>query len=280
MEPRPNPHVPPEWNEAARRIERDMRRTVGVIGPADSGKSTLAGFLFAAAARAGLKAALIDTDLGQKILGPPACVTMCDADGLSLAFVGTTDPVVGWRPLLDGVGRLAARAEAEIRIVNTSGLLSGSGRKLKAAKLDVVKPDLLIVLGTAPEIEMLAGECPDVPVLHLPSSPHARRKTDGERRGLRREAFRRHFRHASMVILDSRLVPGFQTGSLTPGLLLGLTDAQGNDVGLGILVGEESGGLLRILTPVVERPIHRITPGSLCLDENFSEIRNWANGKA
>jgi len=280
MEPLANPHVPPEWNEAARRIERDMPRTVGVIGPADSGKSTLAGFLFAAAVRAGLKAALIDTDLGQKIVGPPACVTLCGAGGLSLAFVGTTDPVLGWKPLLEGIGRLAARADAEIRTVNTSGLLSGPGRRLKAAKLDVVQPDLLVALGAAPEIEMLMGERPDVPVLHLPSSPYARRKTDGERRALRREAFRRYFRHSSMIVLDRRLVRDFQTGSLTMGGLLGLTDAQGEDVGLGILVGEEADGWLRILTPVADRPVHRITPGSLCLDENFSEIRRRANEKA
>jgi len=83
-----------------------------------------------------------------------------------------------------------------------------------------------------------------------------------------------------MIVLDRRLVRDFQTGSLTMGGLLGLTDAQGEDVGLGILVGEEADGWLRILTPVADRPVHRITPGSLCLDENFSEIRRRANEKA
>ncbi|MXQ11972.1 Clp1/GlmU family protein [Microvirga makkahensis] len=276
VETLPDLHVPSEWVEAARRIEGGAIRTVCVIGPADSGKSTLARFLFTAAARAGLKAALIDTDLGQKTVGPPACVTMCDANGPSLAFVGTTDPVLGWKPLLDGVHRLLARTDAAIRIVNTSGLVSGPGRRLKAAKLEAIRPDLLIVLGAVPDIGALTGEHPDIAILHLPSSPCARRKTDGERRTLRREAFRGYFRHASAVVLDRRLAPDLQAGSPTLGLLLGLSDAQGRDLGLGILAEGEAGGPLRILTPVVETPIHRITPGSLCLDEHFSEIRRRA----
>ncbi len=276
MDPLPNLHVPPEWNEAARRIERDGPRTVGVIGPADSGKSTLARFLVAAATGAGLKPALIDTDLGQKIVGPPACVTMSDADGLSLAFVGTTDPVLGWKPLLEGVRRLSARAHARVGIVNTSGLVAGPGRRLKAAEIDVIRPDLLLVLGAAPDIEMLIGERPGIPVLRLPSSPSARRKTDGERRAARREAFRDYFRHASTLVVDHHRVGGCQFPSPAVGLLLGLSDPQGQDVGLGILAGETACGALRILTPVAESLIHRITPGWLCLDEHFSDIRRRA----
>ncbi|WP_166802348.1 Clp1/GlmU family protein [Microvirga pakistanensis] len=276
MEPLPKPHVPPEWNEAARRIGRDGSRTVGVIGPADSGKSTLARFLVAAATGTGLKPALIDTDLGQKMVGPPACVTMNDADGLSLAFVGTTDPVLGWKPLLEGVHRLSARAHAQVRIVNTSGLVAGPGRRLKAAEIDVIRPDLLLVLGAAPDIEILIGERPGIPVLRLPSSPSARRKTDGERRAARREAFRDYFRHAPTLVVDHHRVGGCQFPSPPVGLLLGLSDPHGRDVGLGILAGETACGALRILTPVAESLIHRITPGWHCLDENFSDIRRQA----
>ena len=43
-----------------------------------------------------------DADLGQKLVGPPACVTL--AQGLTpvptaLSFVGTPDPLRGWQRL-------------------------------------------------------------------------------------------------------------------------------------------------------------------------------------
>jgi polynucleotide 5'-hydroxyl-kinase GRC3/NOL9 len=273
-------HVPREWHEAAQRLGRDDIRTVGVIGRTDSGKSMLTHFLFTSAIQTGRDAALIDTDLGQKMIGPPACVTMSDAQGLALAFVGSTDPVLGWKPLLEGTQRLLSRTDATIKIVNTSGLLSGPGRRLKAAKLQVIQPDLLIALGDAPEVEPIISERPDIPVLHLPSSPHARRKTDGERRAGRRQAFRRYFENAAVLSLDPALL--LETPPATPPdrrLLVGLRDGLGNDLGLGLLTRAGDNEAIEILTPVRQAAIQGIVPGLLALDEACSETRLKMEGQ-
>ncbi|PVE25003.1 hypothetical protein DC522_07220 [Microvirga sp. KLBC 81] len=280
MEPLSDLHVPREWHEAAQRLESDDVRTVGVIGPTDSGKSTLARFLFESALQAGKTTALIDTDLGQKMIGPPACVTLSDAHGVALAFVGSTDPVLGWKLLLEGTHRLAARTDATIKVVNTSGLLSGPGRRLKAAKLQVIRPDLLIVLGDAPELEPIIGEHPDIPVLHLPSSPHARRKTDGERRAGRRQAFHRYFEDAAALSLDPALL--LETPPAPPPdrrLLVGLRDELGNDLGLGLMSGARDNEAIEILTPVRQAAIQCIMPGSLALDDAYSETRLKTEGQ-
>ena len=253
-------------------MRRHAAATVLVVGARDTGKSTLCRFLMEAAIGSGRRAALLDTDLGQKLIGPPACVTMKDPQGLSLAFVGTTNPLQGWRRLIEGTRRLSRRTDADLLVVNTSGLLAGPGRPLKVAKIDALQPDLLMALGDVPDLEAMTRDRPALPILRLPSSPAARRKTDGERRAFRREAFRSYFQAATELRLEGKELQSMKAGAPLPErLLLGLTDAQENDLGLGLLTGASGGMFLNVLSPVARRGIAGITPGLLCLDENFAE---------
>jgi polynucleotide 5'-hydroxyl-kinase GRC3/NOL9 len=268
----PSLHVPPEWIEAAEHVRRRDARKVLVIGGQNAGKSTFCRCLVDGNLQTGRTTALLDTDVGQKIIGPPACVTMVDSRGLSLAFVGTTNPVLGWRRLIDGTRRLARQSDADCLIVNTSGLLAGPGRRLKAAKIQELQPDLVIALGEGTALEAVASDWPALTVLRLPSSPRARRKTEGERRALRREAFRHYFETGAMLDLAREQIPSPEADAPLPaGLLLGLSDGQGNDLGLGLLIGCSGDTVLDVLAPVERTKIARITPGSIRLDENFSE---------
>ena len=117
----------------------------------------------------------------------------------------------------------------------------------------------------------MAFERPDPPLLRLPFSPEARRKTDGERRAGRREAFRHYFATASVLHLRRELLETSALDALPAGLVLGLSDDRENDVGLGLLVGDSIGTALEILSPAAGAAIARIRRGSLRLDGNFSE---------
>lgn len=242
-----------------------------MLGARDTGKSTFCRFLTATSMQSGRSTALLDTDVGQKTIGPPACVTMSDAQGLSLAFVGTTNPVLGWQRLIAGTGRLAQRTKADRLIVNTSGLLSGPGLRLKAPKIDALQLDLLIALGDDPALAAIVGAKPSLPVLRLPSSPQARRKTDGERRAARREAFRSYFAGAAILRLNRTMIEEAGANAPLPAdLLVGLSDREGTDIGIGVLwnaVGET----IDVLSTVAAGTIARAVPGLLCLDENFAE---------
>ncbi len=264
-------HVPSDWAEAAERIGREGACRVLVLGAADRGKSTLCRFLVESAAEYGRSAALLDADVGQKTLGPPACVTGGDGQGAILFFVGTTNPVRGWRRLVEGTRRLARGLDAELVVANTSGLLAGPGRRLKAAKIEAFRPDLLIALGDDPDLAAILHDHPEVPALRLSPSPEARRKTEGEKRAARREAFRRYFAGAAVQGFESRRLrlEGWQA-PLPLGLLLGLSDGREGRQGLGILVGS-SDATVEILTPVARSSVRRITPGSLCLNDAFAE---------
>jgi len=264
-------HIPPEWSAAAEHVHRHDVHRIVVLGARDTGKSTFCRFLTEIAMQSGRSTALLDTDVGQKTVGPPACITMSDAQGLSLAFVGTTNPILGWQHLIQGTHRLVQRTDADLLIVNTSGLLVGPGLRLKAAKIDELQPDLLIALGEDPALAAVVDGRPSLPGLRLPSSPMARRKTDGERRAVRREAFRNYFSGAAILRLASGLVEKADTSAPLPAnLLVGLSDPEGNDIGMGLLKGAADDAI-EVLSPVAAGPIARIVPGLLCLDDNYAE---------
>jgi polynucleotide 5'-hydroxyl-kinase GRC3/NOL9 len=104
-------HAPDDWQDATDIAVRTARRVM-VLGPADVGKSSFCRFLIDSAGREGITTALLDADLGQKAVGPPACVSCLDASGLTLVFARTTNPLRGWGPLVDGCRTLARRTHA------------------------------------------------------------------------------------------------------------------------------------------------------------------------
>ncbi len=280
---RPDPEAPPDWAAAVDRIVAGRARRVLLLGPGDAGKSTLCRVLLRRAARSGRGVAVLDADPGQKLVGPPACATLGrgEAPALSaLAFVGALDPLRGWRPLVAGTGRLAAEAEADLLVVNTSGLLAGAGRRLKAAKIAAARPDLLVALGKGADLEAVLADHEAIPALRLARSPLARRKGEGERRALRREAFRGYFAAAPVWTLDLRglRLEGEPGGEPSPGprRLVALADGTGRDLALGIALGGVEGppgGGVSLRAPRPESPVAVLRWGALRLDEDGAERR-------
>lgn len=108
--------LPPDWATAIRKVLKTATRTL-VLGPADSGKSTLCRLLMEQARGAGRSAAILD--LGQKLIGPPACVTLGTLTRRGpvlrgLAFAETTGPVAAGSLLLAGAARLASLTIADL----------------------------------------------------------------------------------------------------------------------------------------------------------------------
>lgn len=279
------PHVPESWTDLARRLTRGEAKRVFVLGAADSGKSTLCRFLLDAVRAAGRPAAILDLDPGQKLIGPPACVTLgrTGADGglalAAMAFVGAIDPMRGFRRTVQGTARLSGLPAAEeIVLANSDGLLRGPGRSLKAAEIRSFQPDLLVTLGGDPALDAVLEDHAGLPARRLEASSLARRKTQGERKAARRQAFHSHFAVARpWPVPAGRLrIEDAPAAGLPPRLLAGLADRNGHDLALAIVLtpGDPTGhGLVLLTGPAGRRHARRLRCGSLVLDADCREQR-------
>ena len=143
---------------------------------------------------------------------------------------------------------------------------------MKAAKIDALQPDLLVGLGEDADLEAILVEHASIRTLRLPASPEAKRKTDGERRSARREAFRSYFAEGFTRTLDrSDLEPTPSHLGCHAGLLVGLADASGADLGLGIVLECPTPTTIEMFTPVRAPEVRDLILGSLILDRTFNQ---------
>lgn len=276
------PGLPHAWATAIRTV-LDTATRILVLGPADSGKSTLCRLLLEQARGADRSAAILDLDLGQKPIGPPACVTLGTVTPQGpvrrgLASAGTTDPVTGGSLLLAAAARLAACA-ADLHVVNTCVYLRGRGRALKRAAIAATAADTLLILGQDPAGAALRSFATGRTVLSLPVAPQARRKTPGERRAARRAAFATYFADSRLVHLpDGPAIGSPSLSVLSPGRLVGLADSDGTERAIGVLdCADNTRGGIWLRTPPPPFAIGEIRPGALVLDSAF-DARPVADG--
>jgi polynucleotide 5'-hydroxyl-kinase GRC3/NOL9 len=266
---------PADWSAAVHRILTGDVRRVLVLGARDAGKSSFCRVLLHQAAETGHDVALLDADPAQKLVGPPACVTLGQGVPLTctaLALVGSFDPLRGWDRLVAGAGRLTEEAAgAALLVANTSGLLARAGRRLKAAKIAAMRPDLLVALGEDPSLDAILADHPGIPALRLGRSPLARRKGEGERRSLRRAAFDAYFAGTPVRTLD--LYGLWREGAAAgdalpgPGQVVALADMAWRDQVIGLVLGgAPDGGALLLRAPPTPRPVVGLRWGPLRLE--------------
>ena len=211
--------APLPWPEAVELLSAQSG-VVMLLGATDVGKTTLVLEAANAAVRAGRKAAILDTDLGQGEVGPPGTLgivrlesPVAEVSGLrprALAFVGDNGPVGHFLSVLQGTRRMVAHAlerEDDVVFVDTSGYVLGRlAEKLKLAKLAVLEPSLVVVVQRENELERLTAlveGSTEAPVVRVRSHAEVRRKSPVFRRVQRSNRMRRHFERARRHELDA-----------------------------------------------------------------------------
>lgn len=290
-------------NEHEALVDQAVRtkHTVLLVGGLDTGKSTLARALLSSALVAGRPAALVDADVGQKSVGPPATITMkvlrgpadlepevlAEADALS--FVGSTSPEGHLLPVVSGVAglyRMAKDAGADFVVVDTSGLVSGiHGQILKYHKVEMLGPDLVVGVQRGEELLPLLGVIQRffaTEVVPLGVHPGVVPTTVDQRAENRERAMARYFDgelhrfRVKPTVFMPALPPLFDLANLHR-LLVGLSDGAGSTTGLGYLEHTEDEGVLRLISPVAEGP-KALRLGSVRLEDTYRakrvELRN------
>lgn len=267
-------------------IAREVSRSglAMLMGSVDTGKTTLALQSARLAIGAGRTVALVDADVGNSTVGPPACVglkvlrTLEDIDNVHtpdrLHFVGTITParlvlqqVVATVAMVD-----KARALADLVILDTTAVVSGvAGETLKYHKAELCRPDKVVALQRGGEMEPVVGMLRrflGLEVTVAPTDPNLIPLSPDERAQRRSDAFARALApplerwKVRPTVFAPTLPMGLNLGRLDE-VLVGVQDEGGGCLGLGILSNEDDG--LRVMTNTGEG-MKGLRLGSMRLD--------------
>jgi len=275
--------IPASWAWSAAEIAQRRWRKVLVIGAVDRGKSTYCGFLSRHLLAAGWRVAIVDADVGQKDIGPPATITLGSPDAslakvqpTALYFVGAVSPVGHLLPMVIGTRRLVDAAQGEFVLINTTGLVQGVGRILKGYKIEAVQPDVIVAIEQGTELQPITKAYRNYRTLRIQPSASAMVKTPEQRREARERAFGSYFQAATEVVLPCRSLI-FQRRDVPTGfeqhLLCGVADRRNKGLGLAIITELNwSRGTLALLTPVLAESIRIIQGGALHLTPDGCEL--------
>jgi polynucleotide 5'-hydroxyl-kinase GRC3/NOL9 len=269
----PDIRVPDSWSNLDL---FDLGSVLMVIGAPDTGKSTLAHWLFERLLRSDRSPALLDGDVGQSALGPPTTLTLGmlpdrgqeddrqdEVSNLEFChwFVGDVSPVRHMLPLVVGAGRLAQKAfemGAGALVVDTTGLVDKAqgGVALKHALVDQLQPSTLFALQRADELAPILEPLRHLSRPHLVELPVAkavRRRDTETRRSHRARAFQRYFAGAGQLHLSLRRLSVFEGTTFAPRRLAALRDAAGFALALAVIVNYEKGAdRLIVRTPLAD----------------------------
>jgi len=259
--------VLPQWS---RLIEEDLRGTVLIIGASDTGKSTLAQYLYTELSRRGRRTAYLDTDVGQSTLGLPTTLNLALAGEMgddrfppkgacAAYFVGSVTPRGHFLPTVVGTYRLQQKAlalGAEVIVVDTTGLVDKAqgGKALKQWKIELLEPSAVIGLQRSGELEPILWplrRSGRVRCVELPVSPSVVERSREARIALRRERLARYFERAQPRLLALRQTAVYDLEWLAAGALLAFQDSAGFFLGLGVVEeADRQGGTVTVRTPL------------------------------
>lgn len=274
--------IPHSWHEAVRTVIGGRRSPVMVIGPVDSGKSSLCTFLCNHAIREGMKVGVIDGDIGQSDIGPPGTmglalidediVDLYGAEPAELVFVGTKSPsTVTVRTFTASVilDRKARLTGVDLLIVNTDGWVNGEEALVhKRGLIEVFQPSTVIVMRKSGDMESLDVGRARKLIVESPRTIKERRVDT--RRELRNLAYGKYLKGSK-----TRAFPlsSLETHDwVEAGVLVGLEGEEGELLGIGILLDvDEGGNLVKVHTPV-RSSIRKVRLGRIRLEIGGEEV--------
>jgi len=206
----PSDEVVDSWLSVAERVIPSCRNSpcrVLLVGPPESGKTTMAAFLANYARELGLRVSVVEGDVGQEDLLVPATVALAEVskpilwlrelEPLSFRFVGCISPQYCFTESIVAIKDLVDEASSKgfnIIVVNTDGWVSSpSGVEHKLILARWIKPTHIITLSE--DLFEIFSKCFGnlCTVLHAPRPPAPRERSREERRELRAQAYRKYF---------------------------------------------------------------------------------------
>ena len=207
--------IPSSWDNLVKRIVREKARTILVLGEVDTGKSFFATYLANKLLEQGVKPAVLDGDPGQSDVGIPGTlglaalkkqvVFLTEASISAIYFVGSHSPGLHFLPTIVGIKRLveAGLKKANTVIINTTGWVqSDGGRALKRAKIEILYPEIIVLLQRTDELEHLIKGYAPKKIVRINVSKKASFTSAEDRKKLREMPSTRYFKGARKIRLS------------------------------------------------------------------------------
>jgi len=208
----PSSTIPESWTKVVEAVSTRKLSPVVVLGATDRGKNTFCIYLSNTILKEGGSVALIDGDVGQGDIGPPAGVSMAfppypvfDLFALkpeTAVFIGSTTPAGVQNRVLEAISLLRKEAEENIprlTLVNTDGWVLGEGAvEYKLHVLSTIIPQAIVGIQLEGELEPIlsVAESKGYQVFRIESSSVARARDRDARRGLREQCYRKFLSEA------------------------------------------------------------------------------------
>lgn len=207
--------IPAEWDDLASRIVAERKEgklyKILILGEVDTGKTFFSTYLANRLNDKLGKVAILDCDSGQSDIGAPGtfgmlvlaepAIFLSEIEPTHMFMLGAHSPGLHFAPALVGVAEMLRKAEkeADALIIDTTGWVQGDGgRAIKKAKLDIVQPDMVILMQRGTELEHLVKHLPVEMIVRLPVSKKASSTSQMDRKALREMVSKRYFNDAKV----------------------------------------------------------------------------------
>ncbi len=146
------------WEDIIECILNSNRKRIIIIGPSDTGKSTLTLFIANKLLNKRLSPLIIDSDIGQGELSPPTCIgsTILSKQTIDLAsvnphyvsFIGDIQPVGYESRIINCIKNSYDKLHKNnnITIVNTDGFVNNNENNYKIDLIKKIDPDCIICM--------------------------------------------------------------------------------------------------------------------------------------
>ncbi len=205
--------IPETWDKLLNRILEEDVKSIIILGEMDTGKSFFTTYIANKLISNNKRVGVIDSDIGQSDLGPPGTIALSilpqqylflsRAPITTMEFIGAHSPGLHMVTTIVAFHKITNRAkkECDIVIVNTNGWVHGDGaRTLKNAKIDILDPDLIILMQREDEIEHLIKYVfPQTKVVRMHVSKRASDTSKKDREKLRNLSSQQYFENSTII---------------------------------------------------------------------------------
>jgi len=153
------------WGNIIKSILKSNRKRIIIIGPSDTGKSTLTLFLANKLISKGLKPLIIDSDIGQGELSPPTCIgaaiiskqtiDLAEVNPNYINFIGSIQPIGYESRIINCIKRSYDKLSknSNITLINTDGYIGNNKNNYKIDLIEKIEPDCIICMGESDQIK-------------------------------------------------------------------------------------------------------------------------------